>query len=358
MMDSHTPILIAGPCSAESRDQVLTTAEGLVSSSIDYFRAGIWKPRTQPGAFEGVGSTGLPWLTEVKSSFGLKVCTEVANARHVEEALKAEIDLLWVGARTTTNPFQVQEIADSLKGVEVPVAIKNPTHPDLALWLGAFERMDLAGISNLMAIHRGFAVHGQKKYRNAPLWQIPIDFRNRLPQIPLLNDPSHICGKRELLSEVSQMAMDLAFDGLMVETHPAPDEAWTDAAQQLTPQAFAELISGMVMRSSGAESEADDLFSMRAEINMVDEALIDLFARRMGLSEKIGHYKKAHGLTILQNTRWNELLKRNQDLGLEQGIDPGFTSDVFKSIHQASIAIQKRIMQEGAENEEATPKGT
>ena len=351
MMDSQSPILIAGPCSAESREQVLTTAKGLAALNIDYFRAGIWKPRTQPGAFEGVGSTGLPWLKEVKSTFGIKVCTEVANARHVEEALKAEVDLLWVGARTTTNPFQVQEIADSLKGVDVPVAIKNPTHPDLSLWLGAFERMDLAGVNDLMAIHRGFAVHGQKKYRNPPLWQIPIDFRNRLPHIPLLNDPSHICGRRDLLAEVSQMAMDLAFDGLMIESHPSPDDAWTDSAQQLTPSALAEMVAGLVQRSSGGPSDAEDLSSMRAEINMIDDALIELFARRMGMSEKIGRYKKDHGMTILQNTRWNALLKRNVDLGVEQGVDPGFTADVFKSVHQASIAIQKRIMQEGKDGD-------
>ena len=297
------------------------------------------------------GMTGLPWLAEVQSEFGMKVCTEVANARHVDDALKAGIDMLWVGARTTTNPFQVQEIADSLKGVAVPVAIKNPTHPDLALWLGAFERMERSGVSDLMAIHRGFAVHGQKKYRNAPLWQIPIDFRNRLPHVPLINDPSHICGRRDLLATVSQMAMDLAFDGLMVETHPRPNEAWTDAAQQLTPDAFSELVAALIVRTSTEVSGADDLISLRAEINMIDDALIELFARRMGVSDRIGRHKKAHGLTILQNSRWNALLKRNVDLGVEQGVDPGFIADVFKSVHQASIAIQRRVMQEGEENE-------
>lgn len=351
MITSSKPLLIAGPCSAESREQVLNTARGLSHLDIAYFRAGIWKPRTQPGAFEGVGMTGLPWLAEVQSEFGMKVCTEVANARHVDDALKAGIDMLWVGARTTTNPFQVQEIADSLKGVAVPVAIKNPTHPDLALWLGAFERMERSGVSDLMAIHRGFAVHGQKKYRNAPLWQIPIDFRNRLPHVPLINDPSHICGRRDLLATVSQMAMDLAFDGLMVETHPRPDEAWTDAAQQLTPDAFSELVAALIVRTSTEVSGADDLISLRAEINMIDDALIELFARRMGVSDRIGRHKKAHGLTILQNSRWNALLKRNVDLGVEQRVDPGFIADVFKSVHQASIAIQRRVMQEGEENE-------
>jgi len=344
MSSPFSPLLIAGPCSAESREQVLATAAGLAEMDIAYFRAGIWKPRTQPGAFEGVGRTGLPWLSEVKERHGLKVCTEVANAQHVEDALKAGIDMLWIGARTTTNPFQVQDIADSLAGVDVPVAIKNPTHPDLALWLGAFERLEGAGIKDLMAIHRGFAVHGQKKFRNAPLWQIPIDFRNRLPHIPLINDPSHICGNRALLAGVSQMAMDLAFDGLMVETHPDPDAAWTDAAQQLTPEAFRAMCNGLVMRKAGDAAGVDDLTALRTEINMIDDALIELFARRMGISEKIGQYKKANGLTILQNKRWSDLLKRNVEQGAAQGVDPGFMAEIYKSIHQASIAIQRGIM--------------
>lgn len=351
MKIENSPMIIAGPCSAESREQVLSTAKGLAGMDIAYFRAGIWKPRTKPGAFEGVGTTGLPWLAEVKSEYGMKTCTEVANARHVEDALAAGIDMLWVGARTTTNPFQVQELAESLAGVEVPVAIKNPTHPDLALWIGAFERMDRAGVKHLMAIHRGFAVHGQKKYRNAPLWQIPIDFRNRLPHISMINDPSHICGRRDLLAGVSQMAMDLAFDGLMVETHPDPDQAWTDAAQQLTPADFRSMVEALVVRTAKDGSEADGLTALRAEINMIDDALIELFARRMGVSALIGQHKKDQGMTILQNSRWSELLQRNIDLGVAQGIDAEFTSDVFKSVHQASIAIQKRVMQEGAQGE-------
>lgn len=339
-----SPLLIAGPCSAESREQVLATARGLADMGLAYFRAGIWKPRTKPGAFEGVGTTGLPWLQEVKAEFGIKVCTEVATAQHVEDALAAGIDLLWIGARTTTNPFQVQEIAESLSGVQVPVAVKNPTHPDLALWIGAFERLEREGVQDLMAIHRGFAVHGQKKYRNAPLWQIPIDFRNRLPEIPMINDPSHICGNRTLLSGVSQMAMDLAFDGLMVETHPDPDSAWTDAAQQLTPAAFREMVQGLVLRSTSSSGGADDLTSLRAEINMIDDALIELIGRRMGVSERIGLHKKAHGMTILQSKRWNHLLERNVSQGVEHGVDPACMTDIFKSIHQASIAIQKSVM--------------
>ena len=342
-------MLIAGPCSAESREQVMETAKGLSGSKVAYFRAGIWKPRTQPGAFEGVGRTGLPWLKEVSETYGLKTCTEVANPQHVEDALQAGIDMLWIGARTTTNPFQVQAIADSLAGIEVPVAVKNPTHPDLALWSGAVERLARAGVRNLMAIHRGFAVHGQNKYRNAPLWQIPIDFRNAHPEIPMINDPSHICGRRDLLAGVSQMAMDLAFDGLMVETHPDPDAAWTDAAQQLTPAALQDMIGGLVLRQTKEGAALDGLVSLRAEINMVDEALIELFARRMGISEAIGRHKKEKGMTILQNRRWQELLSKNIEKGEAQGVDAAFLSDVFKAIHQASISIQNRVMQEGQE---------
>ena len=259
-------LLIAGPCSAESREQVLATAEGLSRRKVDYFRAGIWKPRTQPGSFEGVGRTGLPWLKEVKEKYGLKTCIEVADEVHVVEALKAGIDMLWIGARTSSNPFQVQRLADCLAGTDIPVAVKNPMNPDLALWSGAIERLSRSGIKNLMAIHRGFAVYGQKHYRNAPLWQIPIDFRNAHPEIPLINDPSHICGRRDILADVTQMAMDLAFDGLMIETHPDPDNAWTDAAQQLTPDALHALLDGIVIREEGADYDALD--SLRQEINM------------------------------------------------------------------------------------------
>ncbi len=344
-------LLIAGPCSAESRAQVLETAKGLAGMKVDYFRAGIWKPRTQPGAFEGVGRTGLPWLTEVSATYGLKTCTEVANAQHVEDALEAGVDMLWIGARTTTNPFQVQTIADSLAGVNLPVAVKNPTHPDLALWSGAIERLARAGIRNLMAVHRGFAVHGQVKYRNAPLWQIPIDFRNAHPEIPMINDPSHISGRRDLLADVSQMAMDLAFDGLMVETHPDPDAAWTDAAQQLTPAALKEMLAGLVLRQVKEGAVLDGLASLRAEINMVDEAIIELFARRMGMSKAIGKHKVERGMTILQNKRWQELLAMNLEKGQQLGLDAAFLADVFKAVHQASISIQRSVMREGRNGE-------
>ena len=335
-------LLIAGPCSAESREQVLATAEGLARRKVDYFRAGIWKPRTQPGSFEGVGKTGLPWLQEVKAQYGLKTCIEVADEVHVTEALKAGIDVLWIGARTSSNPFQVQRLADCLAGTDIPIAVKNPMNPDLSLWTGAIERLSRSGISNLMAIHRGFAVYGQNHYRNAPLWQIPIDFRNAHPEIPLINDPSHICGRRDILAEVAQMAMDLAFDGLMIETHPDPDSAWTDAAQQVTPDALHALLDGLVIREEGSTYDALD--SLRQEINMVDEAIIELFARRMGISGRIGEEKKRRGMTILQNTRWRNLLEKNLERGREQGVDEDFLSEVYRAIHQASIRIQKEVM--------------
>ncbi|MCH1575641.1 MAG: bifunctional 3-deoxy-7-phosphoheptulonate synthase/chorismate mutase type II [Flavobacteriales bacterium] len=336
--------LIAGPCSAESREQVLAAASGLKEAGLSYFRSGIWKPRTRPGAFEGVGHTGLPWLQEVQAKFGMKVCVEVAQPRHVEAALEAGIDMLWIGARTTANPFQVQEMADCLRGVDVPVAVKNPTQPDLALWSGAFERLAGAGIRQLSAVHRGFTVHGQKKYRNVPLWQIPIDFRSGHPEIPLLNDPSHITGKRGMVPDVAQMAMDLGFDGLMVEVHPDPDSAWTDAAQQVTPARFLDIIKGLETRVQGNGKGREDLSSLRAEIDMIDEGIVDLLARRMGISEEIGRYKRANGMTILQIARWNQILKQSKTSAVEQGLNPGFVEEVFKAIHQASISTQRMTL--------------
>ncbi len=338
--------LIAGPCSAESREQVMRTAKGLQGLGLTYFRAGIWKPRTRPGAFEGVGTTGLPWLQEVKREFGLKVCIEVAHPRHVEAALSADMDMLWVGARTTANPFQVQDIAESLRGVELPVAVKNPTQPDLALWTGAVERLQRAGIQDLLAVHRGFTVHGQKKYRNAPLWQIPIDFRNAHPEIPLLNDPSHITGKRDMVPDVAQMAVDLGFDGLMVEVHPDPDVAWTDAAQQLTPDRFKQMISGLEFRSVLHGKAHDDLVSLRSEIDMIDASLVELLSRRMNIARDIGVYKKEHAMTILQIERWKQILDQNVQLGEENGLNPRFVEEVYKAIHQASISMQRSVLKD------------
>ena len=340
--------LIAGPCSAESREQVLRTADGLKNAGLTYFRAGIWKPRTRPGAFEGVGETGLPWLQEVKRKYRMKVCIEVAHPRHIDAALSAGIDMLWVGARTTANPFQVQDIAESLRGVELPVAVKNPTQPDLALWTGAVERLQRAGISDLLAVHRGFTVHGQKKYRNAPLWQIPIDFRNAHPEIPLLNDPSHITGNRHKVPDIAQMAVDLGFDGLMIEVHPDPDVAWTDAAQQLTPARFRELISMLEFRSTLNGRAHDDLAALRSEIDMIDASLVDLLSRRMSIARDIGVYKKEHAMTILQIERWKQILDQNVQLGMDNGLSPRFIEEVYKAIHQASISTQRSVLKDGA----------
>ena len=341
VQDSFT--LIAGPCSAESREQVLSAASGLQNAGISYFRSGIWKPRTRPGAFEGVGHTGLPWLQEVQSTFGMKVCVEVAQPRHVDAALKAGIDMVWIGARTTANPFQVQELADCLRGVNIPVAVKNPTQPDLALWSGACERLSGAGVRQLSAVHRGFTVHGQKKYRNVPLWQIPIDFRTEHPEIPLLNDPSHITGKRDMVPDVAQMALDLGFDGLMVEVHPTPESAWTDAAQQVTPGRFIDIMKGLESKIQGNGKGREGLSTLRAEIDMIDEGLVDLLVRRMGISEEIGRYKKSHGMTILQIARWNQILEQSKSAGAEQGLPTSFVEEVFKAIHQASIAAQQNV---------------
>lgn len=346
MGDAFT--LIAGPCSAESREQVLATARELRDAGLSYFRAGIWKPRTRPGAFEGVGSTGLPWLQEVQRETGLKVCIEVAKPRHIEEALKAGIDMLWVGARTTANPFQVQDISDALRGVDIPVAVKNPTQPDLALWSGAVERLQRAGIQDVMAVHRGFTVHGQKTYRNAPLWQIPIDFKNAHPNIPLLNDPSHITGKRDRVPDVAQMSVDLGFDGLMVEVHPDPDVAWTDAAQQLTPDRFKAMVAELDFRTDAQGSVHERLTTLRSEIDAIDEGIVELLVRRMGISEDIGLYKKDHGLTILQNARWKQILRQNAQLAEGQGLDPRFVEEVYKAIHQASIAAQRKVIRDRA----------
>ena len=298
-------LLIAGPCSAESREQVLSTAKGLSGRKVDYFRAGIWKPRTLPGSFEGVGRTGLPWLKEVKETHGLKTCIEVADEVHVVEALKAGIDMLWIGARTSSNPFQVQRLADCLAGTDIPVAVKNPMNPDLALWSGAVERLARSGIKNLMAIHRGFAVYGQNHYRNAPLWQIPIDFRNDHPEIPLINDPSHICGRRDILADVAQMAMDHAFVWLMIETHPDPDVAWTDAAQQLTPDALHALLEGLVIREEGADYDALDSSGRRSTWWTMPSSS-SLPAAWASVRESVAQ----RGITILQNKRWRDVPRR------------------------------------------------
>lgn len=341
------PIVIAGPCSAESKEQVLAVAEGIDRHKVDYFRAGIWKPRTRPGSFEGVGNIGLGWLNEVKSKYNLPVCTEVANARHVYDALKAGIDMLWIGARTSTNPFAVQEIADSLKGVNIEVMVKNPINPDLKLWFGAVERFQLAGIETIGAIHRGFSKYGKHKYRNEPQWQIPIEFKREMPDVPMIHDPSHTGGKREYIAPLSQKALDLNFNGLMIESHCNPDEAWSDAAQQVTPDVLNSIMTGLeVPKVNPNEQAQESLTEMRSEIDEIDGQLLDILKQRMNVVEKIGLYKKANDMTILQNNRWSDIIERTSQLAVENGLDPKFVEKIIKAIHQGSINLQEKVIRE------------
>ena len=302
------PLVIAGPCSAETEEQVMNTATQLASKGIKLFRAGIWKPRTKPGGFEGVGVEGLPWLKRVKTETGMLVCTEVATAKHVLECLKAGIDVLWIGARTTANPFAMQEIADALRGVDIPVLVKNPVNPDLELWIGALERLNQAGLQRLGAIHRGFSSYERKIYRNLPQWHIPIELRRRIPQLPILCDPSHIGGKRELIAPLCQQAMDLGFDGLIVESHCDPDKAWSDASQQVTPDVLDYILNLLVIRKDTQSTE--NLSELRKQIDECDNDLIQTLAKRMRVAREIGTYKKEHDMTILQTGRYNEILEK------------------------------------------------
>ncbi len=337
--------LIAGPCSAETREQVLKTAEGLSALPLDYYRAGIWKPRTRPGEFEGVGNTAIPWLQEVKSQFGLKISTEVAKAEHVESVLKAGFDMIWIGARSTANPFTVQEIADSLKGVNIPVMVKNPTNPDLKLWIGAIERVEKAGIKEISAIHRGFSVYEKTLYRNNPNWQIPIDLKQELPKIPLICDPSHIGGRDYLLLEIAQRAFDLRYDGLMIETHCSPKDAWTDAKQQITPAELSTLLNSLKVRGR-QEIEEEEIIQLRSQLTSKDEEIIQILRERMDVSSLIGSYKKQHNIAILQNSQWEESLRKNLERAKNADLSPQFSNDLFRLIHQESIRIQAEILSE------------
>lgn len=343
----HTdrPILMAGPCSAETEEQVLEAAHALKDKNISIFRAGIWKPRTRPNSFEGVGSVGLKWLSKVKKETGLMVATEVANAKHTYEALKHNIDVLWIGARTSVNPFAIQEIADALQGVDIPVFVKNPINPDLELWIGALERINKAGITRLGAIHRGFSSYGDTAYRNAPNWQIPIELKRRFPELIIINDPSHIGGKRNLISKISQVAMDLDFDGLIIEVHPNPDTAWSDANQQITPQQFAEISNALIIRSKGNVNEPHSLlYDLRKKIDHFDHELLDLLEARMKVAEEIGEFKRDNNMIVLQNTRWNDILEKSIDLGRSKGLSSELVSRIFKAIHQESINRQTDII--------------
>ena len=341
------PLLIAGPCSAETEEQVVQTAARLFrTGKIDILRAGIWKPRTRPGAFEGIGTKGLFWLQKARELTGLPVAVEVAKASHVELCLEFGIDILWIGARTTVNPFAVQEIADSLKVVDIPVLLKNPINPDLALWIGGMERLQNAGLTKLGAIHRGFSSAGEKIYRNRPQWQIAIDFKMAMPEIPMINDPSHICGRRDLLQRVAQKALDLDFDGLMIESHITPDTAWSDAAQQITPEAYGQMISDLVMRQVDPEAlrERSELERLRKQIDMLDEEIMHILASRMKVAREIGKYKKDNNMTILQNERWKEVLQKYVDRGAHSGLGEEFVTRIIKSIHDESIEQQEKVM--------------
>ena len=343
-VDAGRPILIAGPCSAETEEQVMDAATRLASKGIKIFRAGIWKPRTKPGGFEGIGANGLQWLKRVKKETGMYVTTEVATKDHVFEALKAGIDILWIGARTTVNPFAVQEIADALKGTDIPVLVKNPVNPDLELWIGAFERLYRAGLRRLGAIHRGFSSYEKKIYRNMPLWHIPIELRRRMPNLPIFCDPSHIGGKRELIAPISQQAMDLSFDGLMIESHPTPDDAWSDAAQQITPDVLDYVINLLVIRNETQTTE--NLAELRRQIDGIDEQLLELLTKRMRISREIGVYKKEHNMPILQSPRYSEILEKRSDMGLVMGLSTEFGKEILKEIHEESIRQQMIVMNE------------
>lgn len=345
MQLSH-PLVIAGPCSAETEDQVLKIAHELKDTDVNYYRAGIWKPRTRPGNFEGVGAIGLNWLKKVKEETGLKTATEVANRAHVDLALENDVDLLWIGARTTVSPFNVQELADALKGTDKIVLIKNPVNPDLSLWLGAVERFYNAGITKLGVIHRGFSTYKKTKYRNIPEWQMGIELQSKFPDLPIINDPSHIGGKRDLIFDISQTALDLNFDGLMIETHCDPDNAWSDAAQQVTPDRLVEIMKDLRIRKVDDDESkyASKLGALRSNIDVLDQALLETLSERMGVAQQIGQLKKERNVAVLQSNRWNEILGKMILEGEQKGLSEEFVLKMFKAIHQESINHQERIL--------------
>ena len=345
--NSVLPLVIAGPCSAESEEQVMAVASELKGKGVTLFRAGVWKPRTRPGCFEGVGQEALRWLQRVKRELDMPVATEVATAVHVEQALAAGVDLLWIGARTTANPFAVQEIADALRGVEVPVLVKNPVNPDVDLWIGAFERLYNAGVKRLGAIHRGFSAYGEKFYRNAPQWQLPLEFRRRMGDIPMICDPSHIGGKRELILSLSQQALDLDFDGLMIETHCNPVCALSDARQQVTPDELAAILAKLVRRSS--DSVNADFTSYRNRLDEIDDKLMELLVKRMAVSREIGVVKREKGLTVFQPFRYKETIERYTRYCSDSEIDIEAVKSVFEAVHSESIRQQLKVVNEGNE---------
>ena len=340
--DNERPIVIAGPCSAETEEQVMTTATQLSQKGCHMFRAGVWKPRTKPGGFEGNGEKALPWMKRVKDETGMLVATEVATPKHVELALKYDVDILWVGARTSANPFAMQELADSLVGVDVPVFVKNPVNPDLELWIGAMERINRAGVKRMAAIHRGFSSYDKKIYRNLPMWQIPIELHRRIPNLPIICDPSHIGGRRELIAPLCQQAMDLGFEGLIVESHCQPDDAWSDAKQQVTPDVLDYILSLLVVRDDTVTTEG--IQALRKQIDEFDNELMNLLAKRMRVCREIGQYKKEHNMTVLQASRYNEILEKRGAQGSLCGLSADSVARIFEEIHEESVRQQLEII--------------
>jgi chorismate mutase len=340
------PLIISGPCSAETEEQVIETAQRLAATGkIDMLRAGIWKPRTRPGTFEGVGTKGLAWLQQARKLTGLPLTVEVATGKQVEDALHFDIDILWIGARTTVNPFSVQEVADALRGSNVPVLIKNPINPDLELWMGAVERIAKVGVKDIGLIHRGFSSYGNTEYRNAPMWHLAIEMKRRNPELLMINDPSHICGRRDILQEVAQKAIDLDYDGLMIESHIDPDKAWSDAKQQVTPEKLAEMLNEIVWRREDTSSEEfhQALEKLRHQINHLDDELMQILSQRMKIAEKIAVYKKENDITILQTNRWNEILDRACQRAEKLGLSKEFITKYFDAVHMESISHQTKI---------------
>lgn len=341
------PLIISGPCSAETEEQVMETARRLAKTGkVDMLRAGIWKPRTKPGLFEGIGTRALPWLLQAKKETGLPITVEVATARHVQDALQFDVDVLWIGARTTVNPFSVQEVAEALKGVDIPVLVKNPVHPDLELWTGGIERLIKVGVKDPGMIHRGFSSYGNTEYRNAPMWHLAIEMKRRFPGMLLICDPSHICGNRTLLQPVAQKSIDLDYGGLMIESHIDPDNAWSDARQQITPERLAEMLDSLVWRNeqSNEQEFINALAALREQINQVDDELLSLLGQRMKIADRIGAYKKENNITILQTNRWNDILDRAFAKGAVLGLSKEFITKYYDAVHLESISHQNRVM--------------
>lgn len=347
-IDDKRPLVIAGPCSAETEEQVISTARQLAANGVKIFRAGVWKPRTKPGGFEGIGSPALKWMMEAEKETGMYMATEVATEKHVYEALKYGIDMLWIGARTAANPFAVQEIADTLKGVDIPILIKNPVNPDLELWIGAIERLYNVGIKRLGVIHRGFSTPDKTIYRNLPQWHIPIELKRRFPTLPVICDPSHIGGDRKLIAKLSQQAMDLNYSGLIIESHCSPDEAWSDKAQQITPDTLKDILENLVIRDTVQTTE--DLSDLRNQIDDLDNELLQLLAKRMRISREIGQYKLEHGMPILQTQRYDQILTDRAGQGQRMEMSGDFVKQVLESIHAESVRQQMVVMERAKKN--------